>query len=459
MELVVPKPQNLLEQLRLVADSPPTQGCSFIFHLMTKASETDTLPGRIVEAIRTNGGLQEITIAESIEEKGRMQYRGNLYVPRDDELRLGFIQKHQDTALARHQGRVKMCDLLDWNYDWKVMQKDVDKYVRNCLSCQSLWCSHHSTFGVLWPFPAPDTLWEDMLMDLLVELPECEGFDAIWVVVDRLSKMGHFIPRHMTIDALGLAELCLKEVVRLHGLPLTIVSDREPQFGSTFWQQICNRLGIDRRMSTAYHPQTAGQMEQLNASIEQYHRVIVNHQQDDWVKWLLLAEFAAHNGTSGTTTCAPFVAVHGVDPRTSFIGEPTKEPDHRPINADQVQAIIQQVDEQLQVEMTRSQAAQEERTNRARIAAPNVQKGSQGWLDARHIRTTRPTHKLDWKGLWPWTAVHRVSQYAYKLVLPASLWIQRPKPVSHLVPMVDDPLEGQRINQPPPVEVEGEEEY
>jgi transposase InsO family protein len=115
----------------------------------------------------------------------------------------------------------------------------------------------------------------------VVGLPECEGFDAVWVVVDRLSKMGHFIHCHTTMDALGLAKLFLWDVVCLHGLPKTIVSDRGPQFASTFWGQTCSRLGIDPQMSKAFHPQTDGQSEQMNAGIDQYLCVFVNHQQDD----------------------------------------------------------------------------------------------------------------------------------------------------------------------------------
>ena len=169
----------------------------------------------------------------------------------------------------------------------------------------------------------PDKPWEDISMDFVVGLPECEGFDAICVVVDRLSKMRHFIPCHTTIDASGLAELSLWEVVRLHGCPLTIVSDRGPHCESTFWQQMCSRLGIDRRMSTAFHPQTDGQTERTNASIKQYLWVFVNNQQDDWVKWLPLARYAANNRVSATTKCTPLYAIQGMDPQMSFAGEPT----------------------------------------------------------------------------------------------------------------------------------------
>jgi len=94
-----------------------------------------------------------------------------------------------------------------------------------------------------------------------VGLPEGKEFDAIWVVVDPVSKMRLFIPCHSSIDALCLTELILREVVHCHGLPLTIVSDRGPQFASLFWQQVCSQLGIDQRMSTAFHPQTDGQTE------------------------------------------------------------------------------------------------------------------------------------------------------------------------------------------------------
>jgi hypothetical protein len=162
------------------------------------------------------------------------------YVPEGDQLRLRLIQEHHDTVLAGHPGRAKSFDLLDRKYYWKDMRKKVDQYVRNCHSCQRSRTSRHATFGVLRPLPVPEKPREDISMDFVVGLPECEGFDAVWVVVDRLSKMRHFIPRHTTIDVVGLAKLFLREVVRLHDLPKTIVSDRGPQFASTFWGQICS---------------------------------------------------------------------------------------------------------------------------------------------------------------------------------------------------------------------------
>jgi len=133
----------------------------------------------------------------------------------------------------------------------------------------------------------------------------------------------------------------------------------------------------------------------MNASVEQYLQVFVNHQQDDWVQWLPLAKFATNNGTSESTKCTLFFMVSGIDPRMSFAGEPRKDPDHRRLNTDQVQATMQQVHEHLRVKMGQSQAVQEEAANQGRIPTPNIQEGTWVWLDSGHARTTRPTRKLD----------------------------------------------------------------
>ena len=298
MEQVVLKPHNLPEQLRILPNDLPIQECPSLLNLFNWAYQEDPLPNRILKAIREGESLKEITTAECTEQDGQVWYRGKRYVPEGDQLRLRLIQEHHDTALAGHPERAKMFHLLDWQYYWKDMRKQVDQYVWNCHNCQRSRTSRHAMFGVHRPLSVPEKPWEVISMDFVVGLPECEGFDAVWVVVDRLSKMRHFVPCHTTIDAVGLAKLFLREVVRLHGLPKTIVSDRGPQFASTFWGQIYSRLGIDLRMSMAFHPQMDSQTERMNTGMEQYIRVFVNHQQDCWVQWLPLAEFAANNGMS-----------------------------------------------------------------------------------------------------------------------------------------------------------------
>jgi len=214
---------------------------------------TDPLAGKVMEAIHTGSWLQEITVAECTVEDGQIWYRGNLYVPDNDAWRLWIIQEYHDTASTGHPDQAKTIDLLDRQYYCKGMQKDVDQSVRNYHGCQCSRCSRHSMFGIIWPLPISNRPWEDISLYLKVWIPECDGYDAIWVVVDRLLKMQQFISRRPMIDASGLAELFLNGVVCDHGLPLMIVSDRGPQFASTFWGQICSHLGIDCRLSTAFH--------------------------------------------------------------------------------------------------------------------------------------------------------------------------------------------------------------
>jgi hypothetical protein len=403
--------------------------------------------------------MRETTVAECSEIAAQLYCRGKRYVPEHPELQLRLIQLHHDTPLAGHPERSKTFDLLSQQHYWKRMRRQVDRYVRSCAECQRSRTSRHASFGVLRPLPFLEKPWEDISMDFVTGLLECEGYDAIWVVVDRLSKMRHCVPCHTTIDARGLAEIFLKEVVRLHGLPKTITSDRGPQFAAVFWKRICERLGINRRLSTAFHPQTDGQTERMNASMEQYLRIYTSHQQDDWVKWLPLAELAANNTTSEATKCSAFLAVSGTDPRMTF-EEATSEPrDSRMVDAASVQAAMQQVHEHLRVEMCRSQDIMEEGANRKRLPAPQIDEGSKVWLDAQHIRTTRPSRKLDWKRLGPYVVKRIVSPYAYELELPRDLRIHPVHHVSLLDPVAEDPLPGQRVTPPPPVEVDGDQEY
>jgi transposase InsO family protein len=121
------------------------------------------------------------------------------------------------------------------------------------------------------------------LIHFVPGLVEYGGYDAVWVVVDWLSKMRHDVLCQTTIDARGQAELFLMEMMRLHGLLRTIVSDRGPQFAAVFWMRLCEWLGIDQWLSTGFYPQTNGQIEWMIACIEQYLWILTSHQQDDWV--------------------------------------------------------------------------------------------------------------------------------------------------------------------------------
>src|SRR5690606_33677306 len=250
-------------------------------------------------------------------------------------------------------------------------------------------------------------------------------------------------------------------IFKLHGLPKSIVSDRGSVFVSKFWKALCASCNIDCRFSTPFHPQTDGQTERLNAVMEQYLRCYVNYLQDDWAKWLALAEFSGNNHASESTGISPFFANYGFDPIWHFdpIHAPRTGPFQDQYNASEISKHIKEITDHLRLEMNRAQLRHAESANRKRIPAPRYQIGELVWLNAQNITTLRPSRKLDHRRLGPYKITKVVSSHAYELDLPPAIKIHKVQIVSLLDPADNNPLPGQVTPPPPPVEVDGEEEY
>ena len=195
------------------------------------------------------------------------------------------------------------------------MYKDVDRFVRNCHICQRSCTSRHVPYGILRPLPIPQRAWQDISMDFVTRLHWSKGKNAILLVVYRLTNMHHLIPCWDTITAEELTRLYIKYMARIHGLPQSIVIDRRSVFTSRFWRALCVLWKVQIRLSTAFHPQTDGQTEKLNAVMEQYLGCFINYLQDDWAEWLPCAKSAANNQASETTSISPFFANYHYDPK------------------------------------------------------------------------------------------------------------------------------------------------
>jgi len=161
------------------------------------------------------------------------------------------------------------------------MSTIIRQWVRNCDTCRRIKSSRIGHRGLLQPLLVPKRSWLDISIDFITYLPLSEGFDAILVVVDRLTKLRHYIPCHATDGSEELARLFIKYVVIHYGLPETIISDRGVQFISRFWQHVTTRWKTKTRLLTAYYPETDRQTERLNATLKQYLRVYVSFLQDD----------------------------------------------------------------------------------------------------------------------------------------------------------------------------------
>ena len=388
---------------------------------------------------------------------GRIYYRDRLFVPPDDELRTQIIYRTHSTGPAGHPGRVKTVDLINRSYWWPRMSRNVATYVQACDMCFRTKASRSAPQGFLQPLPVPFRAWSDISVDYITPLPACERdgrqYKHILVVVCRLTKMRHFIPT-VGLSAEELATAFINRVYALHGAPDNIVSDRGTQFVSEFWRHLSERLGVALKHSSAFHPETDGQTERLNAGVEQYLRAFMNFLQDNWVDWLPLAEFAANNVASETTGVSPFFANYGFHPR---LGTEPSAPCPPSLSATQKREFykanavadrFERILTQLKALARQSAARYEEAANENRIDAPQYAPGDRVWVMTKNMKTNRPMKKGDdkWAGPYP---IEKVYGRSCLLRLPRSMKIF---PVFHnslLRPHASRPgLAGQdRINE------------
>jgi hypothetical protein len=191
-------------------------------------------------------------------------YRANkLRVPASS-IRLLQLQEAHGGGLMGHFGVKKMEDVLAAHFFWPRMRREVERYVSCCTTCNKAK-SRLNPHGLYMPLPVPPAPWEDIGTDFHLGLPRTKRRrDSVLVVVDHFSKMAHFIPCHKTDNASHVADLFFNEVVRLHGVPNTIISDRDAKFLSHFWRTLWYKLGTKLLFSTTCHPQTDGQTEVVN---------------------------------------------------------------------------------------------------------------------------------------------------------------------------------------------------
>jgi len=293
-------------------------------------------------------------------------------------------------------------------------------------------------------------------MDFVTGLPLSNGSDAIWVVVDRLTKMRDLIPSRTTIDAPSVADLFQDILWKHHGLPLTIRSDRGQQFPAGFWGTICRRLKINQRLSTESHPVTDTQTAQVNGVMEQYPRSYVNYQEDDGYQWLPLAEVRGNNQASETTGTSFFFANYGYDPRVDFSTSKL----FRLTTKRQVVllSLMTELHAHLRTVMGYAQERYQENAVRCRLSPPCFQARDKVWLKAKRITIRRPSRKGDDKRQGPYEVKEKIGKHAYCLDLPNTKKIGNVFHVSLLDQTGNNAREGQIILAPLRVEVEGEEE-
>jgi hypothetical protein len=381
-------------------------------------------------------------------------YLDRVAVPAVANLRQQILHECHDAVTSGHFGIDKTLFAVCTRFWWPRMRRHVELYVRTCPVCQRIKADRRRPAGLLQPLPVPDAAFESIAMDFVMDLPKCSGFDAVWTITDRLTKLVHFIPVRKDIGARELADLFMEKVFCMHGMPHSIVSDRDGRFLNPLWKQFTDGLGTKLLMSTAFHPCTDGQSERSNQTMEQLLRGYVDARQRNWVKLLPILEFAYNNSVHAATGSTPFYLLYGMHPRAPIdeaLQSPAGSSPLSDVHGEHLAAV--RLARQL---LQAAQKQQAQQVNRRRRDV-HFERGQLVLLSTEHLSWPKDlSTKLVAKFLGPFKVVDVVGAVNYRLQLPSTLPIH---PVFHvsklkewlpsdelLFPAGRDPL-----NRPPPV--------
>lgn len=246
--------------------------------------------------------------------QGIIKKGSKIYVGKNGGVRKQIIATLHSSALGGHSGQSACLQRIKLAFYWPNMKNDIITFIQNCEVCQRCKSEHVLYPGLLQPLNIPIAPWKDISMDFVEQMPESDGMDTVLVVIDRLSKYGHFIALKHPFSASDVADVFLDQIFRLHGMPASIVSDRDKLFTNIFWTTIFQKLGVELHFSSAYHPQSDGQTERLNQCLEAYLRCFTSERPHSWRKWLPMAEYWYNTSFHTSLGITPYEAVYGVKP-------------------------------------------------------------------------------------------------------------------------------------------------
>ena len=280
------------------------------------SSESDPLVLRALESLKKGSTLFPRSSREDWHmTNGHLYFKGRMYIPPHEQQ--AIVRSIHNSPTSGHTGRFCTKALLERDFWWPGLSSFVNAFITGCAVCQQNKVNHHPTRPPLTPIPSSSPLpFKQLSVDLIMDLPPSNGHDSLMVVVDHgLTKGVILIPCTKTIDAAGVAKLFLHHVFKRFGLHDLLISDRGPQFASAFAQELARLLQYNVKLSTAYHPQTDGQMERTNQEVETYLRIFCANNPQKWTDFLPTAEFHHNSVPHSSTKVSPFSLLHGYEPR------------------------------------------------------------------------------------------------------------------------------------------------
>jgi hypothetical protein len=407
--------------------------------LIIEAIPTDVFFG---EAYRTLSGD---LVGEEIEkydkykiEDGMLFYEGRLCIPDVRHIQESILKDCHDIPIAGHPGFMKTYRHVRKSFFWPGIKSMVKDYVLGCEACQRTKAERVRTPGLLHPLDIPEMKWESVSLDFVTALPRVRGgFDSVLVVVDRLTKVAHFIPVKSTHTAVDIARIFIREIFRLHGMPKVLVSDRDTKFTSNFWSAFFGGIGTNLSLSTAYHPESDGQTERVNQVMEDMLRMYCLEQPSKWYEYLPLVEFAYNNTFHSSIGMTPFSALYGqevVSPATWF--DPVGRVEISQKMLESMEEQTKRVRENLRVAQSRQKSYADQRRCKREF-----QEGDRVWLRVKPRRSNLSLgncKKLSPRYCGPFKVLKRIGDLAYRLELPPHIRVHNVFHVSLLKPYVPD---------------------
>ena len=354
--------------------------------------------------------------------------------------------------LSCHPGVTRTTAFIQRRFWWPQMREDVKAFVSACSVCAANKVPHSPPSGFLQPLPIPRRPWSHIALDFITGLPLSNTFTTILTIVDRFSKAVHFVPLTKLPSAKDTASLLVQHVIRPHGIPTDIVSDRGPQFTARFWKAFCTLLGSSLSLSSGYHPQSNGQTERANQVIETVLRCLCSRNPSSWSHQLPWAEYAINSHVSASSKLSPFECSLGFQPplfpsQEAEVGVPSAEAFIRRCAKTWRTARLC-----LQRAGDRMKAA----ADRRRSAAPRYRVGQRVMLSARDIPLRVECRKLSPRYIGPFTIIKVISPTAVRLRLPSTMRRLHPTfHVSRVRPVVSHPLCPTPAPPPPPQLIDG----